>query len=326
MAVGGPKNFALIGASGYIAPRHMKAIKDSGNKIVAALDKSDSVGVLDGYFFDAAFFTEFERFDRHVEKLRRQGERQRVQYTSICSPNYLHDAHVRFSLRIGADAICEKPLVLNPWNLDALAGLERESGNRIYNVLQLRVHPSVIALRELVRNAPSSKRFAVDLTYITARGNWYHASWKGDVSKSGGVATNIGVHFFDILIWIFGPVEFSEVHLGDARRMSGFLSLERADVRWYLSVGREDLPEEILRTGRTTYRSIMVNHEEYEFSEGFEDLHTTIYREILAGRGFGIEDARAAIDLVYSIRNATPEPTNSSNTHPMLTALSLGRR
>jgi len=245
-----PRNFALIGAAGYIAPRHMKAIRDTGNRIVSALDKSDSVGILDSFFYDVAFFTEFERFDRHAEKLRRQGGDERIHYTSICSPNYLHDAHVRFSLRIGADAICEKPLVLNPWNLDALAELEQESGKRIFNILQLRVHPSIMELREKIRQAPAGKKYAIDLTYITSRGNWYFASWKGDDSKSGGIATNIGVHFFDMLLWIFGGVRHLEVHIADNRKMAGFLELEKAEIRWFLSVGREDLPVEATQGGK----------------------------------------------------------------------------
>jgi UDP-N-acetyl-2-amino-2-deoxyglucuronate dehydrogenase len=316
--VASPRNFALIGAAGYIAPRHMKAIRDTGNRIVAALDKSDSVGILDSFFYEVPFFTEFERFDRHAEKLRRQGGDTRIQYTSICSPNYLHDAHVRFALRIGADAICEKPLVLNPWNLDALAELERESGKRIFNILQLRVHPSILALREKIRQAPAGKKYAIDLTYITSRGNWYFASWKGDTSKSGGIATNIGVHFFDMLMWIFGGVQHLEVHVADDRKMSGFLELEKAEVRWFLSVGREDLPAEAAQGGKSTYRSITVDGEEFEFSGGFTDLHTVVYREILAGRGFGIGEARPSIDLVYKLRNTAPVRHAGSPVHPLL--------
>lgn len=312
------RNFALIGAAGYIAPRHMKAIRDTGNRLVAALDKSDSVGIMDSYFFDVAFFTEFERFDRHAEKLRRLGGDKRIHYVSICSPNYLHDAHVRFALRIGADAICEKPLVLNPWNLDALAELERESGKRIFNILQLRVHPSIIALREKILQAPAGKKHAVDLTYIASRGNWYFASWKGDVSKSGGIATNIGVHFFDMLLWIFGDVRHLEVHVSDGRKMAGFLELEKARVRWFLSVGREDLPVETTREGKFTYRSITVDEEEIEFSEGFTDLHTVVYRDILRGRGFGVEETRPSIDLVHKLRTSVPVCNDSSHAHPML--------
>jgi len=316
--VASPRNFALIGAAGYIAPRHMRAIRDTGNRIVAAVDKSDSVGILDSFFYDVAFFTEFERFDRHAEKLRRQGGDKCIHYTSICSPNYLHDAHVRFALRIGADAICEKPLVLNPWNLDALAELERESGKRIFNVLQLRVHPSIMALREKIRQAPAGKKYAIDLTYITSRGNWYFASWKGDISKSGGIATNIGVHFFDMLIWIFGGVQHHEVHRAGDSKMAGFLELEKAQVRWFLSVGSEDLPAEAAKGGKTTYRSITIDGEELEFSGGFTDLHTVVYREILAGRGFGIEEARPSIDLVYKLRNTVPARNAGSPGHPFL--------
>jgi len=312
------RNFALIGAAGYIAPRHMKAIRDTGNRIVAAVDKSDSVGILDSYFHDVAFFTEFERFDRHAEKLRRQGEDSCIHYTSICSPNYLHDAHVRFSLRIGADAICEKPLVLNPWNLDALAELEQELGKRIFNILQLRVHPTIISLREKIRQAPAEKKYAIDLTYVASRGNWYFASWKGDTSKSGGIATNIGVHFFDMLLWIFGGVCRHEVHMADSSKMAGFLELEMAEVRWFLSVRREDLPVEFAQGGKTTYRSITVDGEEIEFSGGFTDLHTVVYREILAGRGFGLEEVRPSIDLVHKLRHAVPARTADSHVHPLL--------
>jgi UDP-N-acetyl-2-amino-2-deoxyglucuronate dehydrogenase len=312
------RNFALIGAAGYVAPRHMKAIRDTGNRLVAALDKSDSVGILDRYFFDVPFFIEFERFDRHAEKLRRQGGDKRIHYVSICSPNYLHDAHVRFALRIGADAICEKPLVLNPWNLDALAELERESGKRIFNILQLRFHPSLIALREKIRQAPAGKKHAIDLAYIASRGNWYSSSWKGDVSKSGGIATNIGVHFFDMLLWIFGDVRHFEVHISDGRKMAGFLELENAHVRWFLSVGREDLPVEATREGKFTYRSITVDEEEIEFSEGFTDLHTVVYRDILGGRGFGVEEARPAIDLVHKLRTSMLACNDRSHAHPML--------
>ena len=311
-------NFALIGAAGYIAPRHMKAIRDTGNELVAALDKSDSVGIMDSYFFDVAFFTEFERFDRHAEKLRRQSEESRIHYVSICSPNYLHDAHVRFALRIGADAICEKPLVISPWNLDALSELEQESGNRIYSVLQLRVHPSIVALREKVQQAPKGKKYAIDLTYITSRGNWYFSSWKGDFDKSGGIATNVGVHFFDMLIWIFGAVQHHEVHIADKRKMAGFQDLEKAQVRWFLSVAKEDLPPSAVQEGKTTYRSITVDGEEFEFSGGFTDLHTAIYREILSGRGFGVEDSRPAIDLVYKLGNSKPLQNSGPYVHPFL--------
>lgn len=311
------KNFALIGASGYIAPRHMKAIRDTGNSLVAALDPSDSVGVLDSYSYDVAFFTEFERFDRHAEKLKRQGRDHAIDYVSVCSPNYLHDAHIRFALRIGADAICEKPLVLNPWNIDALAEIEKETGGKIYNILQLRTHPAILAMKKKVEEASNQKKYDVDLTYITSRGQWYFTSWKGNLQKSGGVATNIGVHFFDMLIWIFGTVEHHEVHRSDEKGMAGFLSLKKANVRWFLSVDRQDLPEAGHEAQKPTYRSMTVNGEEFEFSEGFTDLHTVVYRDILEGRGYGLEDARASINLVYELRNAKTSP-NSEYRHPFL--------
>lgn len=312
------KNFALIGAGGYIAPRHMKAIRDTGNRLVAALDKSDSVGILDSYSFDVAFFTEFERFDRFVEKSRRQSEDKRIHYVSICSPNYLHDAHIRFALRIGADAICEKPLVLNPWNLDALLEAEHETGRKVYNVLQLRNHPAIVALKETVSKSSKSGKYEIDLSYITSRGRWYFTSWKGSLEKSGGVASNIGVHFFDMLMWIFGPVTDYEVHFADERKIAGFLQLENANVRWFLSVDRDDVPETVRTAGRNTFRSITVDGEEFEFSEGFTDLHTVVYKEILAGRGFGMEDARASIDLVYKLRNAEVTPASEGKAHPLL--------
>jgi UDP-N-acetyl-2-amino-2-deoxyglucuronate dehydrogenase len=312
------KNFALIGAGGYVAPRHMKAIRDTGNNLVVAVDKTDSVGIMDSFFYDISFFTEFERFDRHVERLRRGREDQRLHYVSICSPNYLHDSHIRFALRAGADAICEKPLVLNPWNLDALAEFEKEAGRRIYNILQLRVHPAIVSLRERIANAPDGKRYAIDLTYITSRGRWYFRSWKGDVQKSGGIATNIGIHFFDMLIWIFGNVRYHEVHLSEPARMSGYIELGKACVRWFMSVDPEDLPEEAWAAGKSTFRSMTVDGEEIEFSDGFADLHTMVYRGILAGRGFGIEDARPSVNLTYELRNANPARTNGLHRHPLL--------
>jgi len=311
------KNFALIGAAGYIAPRHMKAIKETGNNLIAALDPSDSVGILDSFSHDIAFFTEFERFDRHAEKLKRQGDAKRLHYVSICSPNYLHDAHIRFALRIGADAICEKPLVLNPWNVDALQEAERETGRKIYNILQLRLHPRIIALKEKIAASPQEK-FEIDLTYITSRGRWYFISWKGNEEKSGGIATNIGIHFFDMLMWIFGAVKHHEVHLSDKCRMAGFLELERANVRWFLSVEGHDLPPEIKEAGQTTYRTLTVDGDGFEFSGGFTDLHTLVYKDILAGRGFGLEDARPAINLVYELRNAKPCPVNGNHSHEFL--------
>ena len=296
------KNFALIGASGYIAPRHMKAIKDTNNNLVAALDRFDSVGIMDSYFPDADFFTEFERFDRHISKLKYENQIN-LDYVSICTPNYLHDSHIRFALRHGADAICEKPLVLNPWNIDALKQIERESGKRIYNILQLRVHPSIIALKHKIDNGPKDKIYDIDLTYLTSRGNWYYTSWKGDVSKSGGIATNIGVHFFDMLSWIFGGLKTNITHLNCHDRAAGYLEFEKARVRWFLSINYDVLPEEINAKGQTTFRSITIEGEELEFSGGFTDLHTTSYQEIINGNGYGIEAPRQAIEIVYDIRN-----------------------
>lgn len=295
------KNFALIGAAGFIAPRHMKAIKETGNNLVAALDKHDNVGILDSYFPNADFFTEFERFDRHLDKLKRRGEK--IDYISICSPNYLHDSHIRYALRYGADAICEKPLVLNPWNLDALAEIEKETGRNLYTILQLRLHPSIIALRERVKNGPKDKIYDVDLTYITSRGNWYHSSWKGDISKSGGVATNIGIHFFDMLIWIFGGVTKNEVQQLTTDTAIGHLELGRARVTWMLSIDYNQIPQRIREAGKRTFRSLTMEGEQIEFSDGFTDLHTSSYKEILKGNGFGLTETKAAIELAYSIRN-----------------------
>jgi UDP-N-acetyl-2-amino-2-deoxyglucuronate dehydrogenase len=295
-------NFAVIGVGGYVAPRHLQAIRDTGHALVAALDRHDSVGILDSYFSDVQFFTEFERFDRHASKLRRLGEEQRIHYVTVCSPNYLHDAHIRFALRIGADCICEKPLVINPWNLDPLAELEQESGCRVRTILQLRQHPTLAALRERIALEPPDRRHDVELTYVTSRGRWYFVSWKGSAEKSGGVATNIGIHFFDLLLWVFGRAAHCEVHLADDRRMAGYLELERARVRWFLSVDRRDLPDEAAARGHRTCRSITVDGQELEFSEGFSDLHTEVYRDILAGGGCGIEDARPSIELVHQIR------------------------
>lgn len=298
------KRFALIGAAGFIAPRHMKAIKDTGNVLVAALDPNDSVGIIDSHFPDADFFIEFERFDRHIDKLRRKGTP--LDYVAICSPNYLHDAHIRFALRNHAHAICEKPLVLNPWNIDALAEIEKESGRKLYNILQLRLHPAIQELRRKVAAAPKDKIFDVDLTYLTSRGHWYHTSWKGDVNKSGGIATNIGVHFFDMLAWVFGQRKASVVHLHEAKTAAGYLEYERARVRWFLSIDANNLPAEAVAAGKRTYRSIMIENEELEFSEGFTDLHTVSYQDILNGGGFGLDDARASIEAVFDIRNETP--------------------
>jgi UDP-N-acetyl-2-amino-2-deoxyglucuronate dehydrogenase len=308
------KTFSLVGAAGYIAPRHMKAIKDTGNVLIAAFDPNDSVGIIDSYFPDADFFTEFERFDRHIDKSKRKG--QAIDYVSICSPNYLHDAHVRFALRNAAHAICEKPLVLNPWNLDGLSEVERESGKRIYNILQLRLHPAIQALRDKVAAAPSDKIFDVDLSYLTSRGHWYYSSWKGVLEKSGGIATNIGVHFFDMLAWVFGRRTHSVVHVHNADAAAGVLHYERARVRWFLSINAAHLPPQVLAAGKRTYRSILIENEELEFSEGFTDLHTLSYEDILGGGGFGLEDARTSIETVHEIRHAAPSGL-SGDYHPM---------
>ncbi len=314
-------NFALTGVAGYIAPRHLKAIQAVDGNLLAVCDPHDSVGILDSYFPNAAFFREFERFDRHLEKRRRATDEERVNYVSICSPNHLHDAHIRLALRVGANAICEKPIVLNPWNLDALAELEQEYGQRIWTVLQLRVHPKIAALRERLRVKDAAlrvKRYCVTLTYITTRGKWYDYAWKGDVEKSGGIATNIGVHFFDLLLWLFGDVRHSEVHVSEPRRMCGYLDLANADVRWCLSLQREDLPEEVRVNGNATYRSIKVDGEEIEFTGGFTDLHTEVYRETLAGHGFGIQDAYPSIQLVHNLRYAEPvAPSDDTIIHDL---------
>lgn len=298
------KAFALIGAAGFIAPRHLKAIKETKNTLVAALDKFDSVGIMDSFFPEADFFTEFERFDRHIDKLRRQG--QKIDFVSICSPNYLHDSHIRFGLRNQADVICEKPIVLNPWNIDGLEEMEKETGKKVYNVLQLRLHPAIISLKEKVANGPADKMYDIDLAYITSRGHWYHTSWKGDIQKSGGVATNIGVHFFDMLSWIFGCVKENIVQLSQPDKAAGYFQLEKARVRWFLSIDYADVPDDIKAKGQRTFRSITIDGEEIEFSEGFTDLHTKTYQEILAGNGFGLEDARNAINTVFNIRNSNP--------------------
>jgi len=302
------KNFALIGAAGYIAPRHLKAIKDNGHRLVAALDPSDSVGIIDSYFPDADFFTEFERFDRHIEKLRREKSDRRVDYVSIASPNYLHDAHIRFALRVGADAICEKPLVLNPWNIDALRELEREFDRRVYTILQLRLHPAIRALKERFATAPPAPGAPIDveLIQVSARGNWYAYSWKGEEKKSGGVSTNIGIHFFDTLIWIFGPVRGFEVRVADSDRSEGVLELDRARVRWKLSLRFRDLPESCRLSGKRAFRRLIVAGEPLQFEDGFADLHTACYAETLAGRGFGLEEALPSIELAHRIRTYKP--------------------
>lgn len=295
-------NFGLIGAGGYIAPRHMRAIKDTGNRLVAALDRYDGVGIMDSYFPEADFFIEPERFDRHLDKLRRKGPDSRIDYVSICSPNYLHDSHMRLALRNDAHAICEKPLVLNPWNLDALAQLEQESGKRIFTILQLRLHPAIIELHDQVAASPANHRFKVKLEYITSRGHWYHISWKGDLARSGGIATNIGIHFFDMLAWIFGKPGNMEVKYHEVDRAAGWMQLDKADVEWQLSINDKDLPPEAVAAGKRTYRTISVDGAEVEFSEGFTDLHTRSYEKILQGEGFGLEDARRSIEIAQAIR------------------------
>jgi UDP-N-acetyl-2-amino-2-deoxyglucuronate dehydrogenase len=316
------KRFALIGVAGYVAPRHLKAIKDSGNILVAALDRSDSVGVLDSYFPDAEFFTEFERFDRHLEKLKRADEKQAVDYVSICSPNYLHDAHVRFALRIGANAICEKPLVLNPWNIEALEEIEKESKGKINTILKLRLHPAIIELKKKMDSAGKGKVHDIDLTYITSRGHWYMVSWKGSIEKSGGIATNIGIHFFDMLAWIFGDVKKNIVHLSGPKRAAGLLELQRARVRWFLSLERGDLPGSRQPDKPMTYRSITIDGQEAEFSEGFGDLHTDSYRKILAGEGFGTRDVITSVRLVSDIRKAEAIGLKGDY-HPILKSIKL---
>ena len=310
------KKFALIGAAGYIAPRHLEAIKATGNRLIAALDPSDSVGIIDSYFPDASFFTEFERFDRHLDKLSRQGQGGAVDYVSICSPNYLHDSHMRFAMRAGADAICEKPLVLNPWNIDGLLEIEQSTGRRVHTILQLRVHPAIVALRERIQAESGAAKHDIDLTYITSRGLWYLHSWKGDIKKSGGIATNIGVHFFDMLHFIFGELQDSVVHLSEPVRAAGYLEYERARVRWFLSVDANDLSAERRLAGQRTYRSIQVDGEEIEFSGGFADLHTRSYQHILEGKGFGLDENRSAITTVATIRGARPVGAKGDY-HPM---------
>ncbi len=310
------KNFALIGAAGYIAVRQMQAIKETGNNLIAALDKFDSVGVIDSYFPDADFFTEFERFDRHIDKLR-HNENKSIDYVSICTPNYLHDSHIRFALKQHADAICEKPMVLNPWNVDALGEVEKETGQKINNILQLRLHPNIIKLKKEVETSPKDKIYDIDLTYLTSRGRWYFISWKGEKQKSGGVATNIGVHFFDMLTWIFGDVKENIVHVSEDAKAAGFLKLKKANVRWFLSVDYQNVPDEIKAKGQRIYRSITVNGKEIEFSGGFTDLHTLSYQEILKGNGFGLDAIKSTIQTVYNIRNAVPIGLKGDY-HPLL--------
>ena len=315
------KNFALIGAAGYIAPRHMKAIAETKNALVAALDKSDSVGIIDSHFPNAHFFTEFERFDRHLDKLRRHAQADAVDYVSVCSPNYLHDSHMRFALRSGADAICEKPLVLNPWNIDGLAEIEKDTGQQIHTILQLRLHPAILAVQQEVQNSPDDTKYEVDLTYVTSRGSWYLQSWKGDTDKSGGIATNIGVHFYDMLQFIFGPLQENIVHYSSPTKAAGFLEYARARVRWFLSIDVNDVPAAQREAGQRTFRSITYDGKDLEFSGGFTDLHTRSYEEILAGRGFGLEENRAAIETVATIRTAAPAGM-TGDYHPFLKQVS----
>jgi UDP-N-acetyl-2-amino-2-deoxyglucuronate dehydrogenase len=310
-----PKNFGIIGVAGYIAVRHLHAIKETGNNLLASLDRFDSVGRIDSYFPESDFFVEFERFDRHFDKLKRTGTK--IDYVSICSPNYLHDSHIRFALRHQAEAICEKPIVLNPWNIEALQEIENETGRKIYTVLQLRLHPKIKELQEKIRNGPKGKIYDVDMSYITSRGNWYSISWKGDIQKSGGVATNIGIHFFDMLSWIFGDTKKNIVHLSEPNKAAGYLELENARVRWFLSIDYNDIPDSVKETGKRTFRSITVDGEEIEFSEGFVDLHTLTYKEILAGRGFGLKEARQSVETAYTIRNSKPVGLKGDY-HPIL--------
>jgi UDP-N-acetyl-2-amino-2-deoxyglucuronate dehydrogenase len=321
-----PLNFALIGAAGYIAPRHMKAIRETGNNLAAALDPYDGVGIIDSYFPKADFFIEPERFDRHLDKLRRlaksssSGEYQKVDYVSICSPNYMHDSHIRLALRNEATAICEKPIVLNPWNLDALHEIEKETGKKVFTIFQVRLHPVIKALREKILNSPDDKIYNVDLTYITSRGKWYYRSWKGNIEKSGGIATNIGIHFFDLLTWIFGDVKENIVHVLQPEKAAGILNLKKARVRWFLSLDYEDIPKEVKEKGLRTFRSITVENEEIEFSEGFTDLHTESYRQLLAGNGFGMNEARSCVEIAHQIRNSTPIGIKGDY-HPLLKSI-----
>lgn len=298
------KNFGLIGVGGYIAPRHLKAIKDTNNNLIVALDKSDSVGIMDSYFPNCSFYTEFERFDRFVEKIKHT--ENKLDYVSVCTPNYLHDSHIRFGLRAGADVICEKPLVLNPWNIDALSQMEKETGKKVNTILQLRLHQAIIDWKKQIEDGPKDKVYDVDLTYITSRGTWYYTSWKGFIEKSGGVATNIGIHFYDMLSWIFGPVQENIVHISQHDRVGGFLRFEKARVRYFLSINADTLPQEAILQGKRTYRKIEMEGTEIEFSEGFKELHTESYKKILEGKGFGLEDARQCIEIVHDIRNANP--------------------
>ena len=317
-----PLNFALIGAAGYIAPRHMKAIRDTGNNLIAALDPYDGVGIMDSYFPEADFFIEPERFDRHLDKLRREsllknGNNRKIDFVSICSPNYMHDSHIRLALRNDAHAICEKPIVLNPWNIEALNVIQNETGRKVFTIFQVRLHPAIIALRERILAGPQNKRYSLDLTYITSRGKWYHRSWKGDIEKAGGIATNIGVHFFDLLSWIFGEPRLNRVHLLAPDKAAGFLELEKADIRWFLSLDYNDIPDAYKKQGKRTYRSLSLEGEDIEFSDGFTDLHTESYRQIIEGKGYGLMDAKSCIVIVHQIRNSKPVGL-TGDYHPFL--------
>ena len=296
------KNFALIGAAGYIAPRHLNAIKDTGNNLVAVTDPHDAVGIMDSYFPDALYFPSQERFERYINKLKNENDANAIDIVSICSPNHLHESHIRLAFWSGADAICEKPLVINPWNLDTLTGLEEETGKRVSTVLQLRLQPDIVQFKEQFEKEKHNEKIDVNLTYITRRGNWYHYSWKGDEEQSGSLMMNIGVHFFDLLVWLFGDVERYELNHFDANKAAGVLELKKARVRWFLSIDYDDLPKEHKAEGRYAYRSFTFNGDEIELSKGFTDLHTRVYESILAGKGFGIEDARPSIELVHRLR------------------------
>ncbi len=308
------KKFAILGVGGFVAPRHLKAIHDTGNDLLSAYDRSDSVGIIDSYFPKASFFTEFELFDRHNTRLKDNGIQ--IDYVSVCTPNYLHDSHTRYGLRLGADVICEKPMVINPWNIDALETVENRTDHKVYTILQLRLHESVKALRRKVQEGPKDKIYDVDLTYITPRGNWYYTSWKGDEHKSGGIPTNIGIHFYDMLIWVFGAVKTNIVHVLSHDRAAGYLELEHARVRYFLSINADHMPREAVEAGKSSYRTIFVDGEEFEFSNGFTELHTKSYEEILAGRGFRMSESRPSIELVYDIRHA-PQVGLVGDYHPM---------
>jgi len=321
------KNFAITGVAGYIAPRHLKAIKETGNNLIACLDPHDSVGIIDSYFPNADYFREFERFERHLERLRHKHDEKKIDYLSICAPNHLHDSHIRLALRVGANAICEKPLVLNPWNIEALEDLEKEFGKKVYTILQLRVHPRLLALKEKtkIEQLAGTKKKKVVITYITSRGSWYHFSWKGDAQKSGGIATNIGIHFFDLVLWLFGKTKSNIVHLSETSKAAGYLELEYADVSWYLSVDKKDLPEASVLSGKATYRSITIDGEEVEFTDGFTDLHTLVYQETIDGRGFGLNEVKPSIELAHAIRHAEVEKVNGEE-HPWLSSRVLNYR